>query len=60
MAIQWETKIVLLTDFLRKGTELVDVEAYLDELGRQGWNIAGVTTPTNSTTVTVFLQRPLT
>jgi|GEM_PF-2697268 len=60
MPTRWETKLVVLDDFFHKRTQLKDVETYLDELGARGWEIAGVTTPTNSTTVTVFLKRPRT
>ncbi len=57
--IQWEYRIEILGSALR-GLKKDEVEAYLNQVGEEGWEVINLHHPTNSSKVWVTMKRPLT
>ncbi len=56
---QWEYLVRSFKAGLR-GPKDEDIEASLDELGQEGWEVVSAFTPDNSSTVRVIAKRTLT
>lgn len=58
-ANQWEYTVFSLGSIWR-GPKDEDLEALLNELGEQGWEVVSSYTITNSNKVNIIVKRPLT
>ena len=55
---QWEYRVLTVGGFL-KGVKDADLEAKLDELGEEGWEMVGFRTIENSNQAQAVFKRPL-